>query len=138
MQLSIRQTVLALTLGAFAVMTPGALAVERVLEEKDIAKLAKAAESPADHARVAQQYLWRAKSLEGKADKIERELRSEREGWQPPLATKWPAMVENVRERKERVAMQARRAAKESLELAAQHSKLAGKSLDEIATLSDD
>lgn len=135
---SIKQTILIMAVGAFAWLTPNATAVERVLEEKEIAKLAKSAETPAEHAQVAQQYLWRAKALEAKADKIERELRNERQGWQPPLATKWPAMVENSRERKERVAMQARRAAKESMELAAHHSKLAGKSLDEIATLSDD
>jgi hypothetical protein len=134
----IRQAVLIMTVGAFAVLAPNASAVERVLEEKEIAKLAKSAETPAEHTQVAQQYLLRAKALEEKADKIERELRAERQGWQPPMATKWPAMVENTRERKERVAMQARRAAKESTELAAHHSKLAGKSLDQIATLSDD
>jgi hypothetical protein len=44
-------------------------------------------------------------------------------------------MVVNARERKERLAMQARRAAEESRRLAAHHSKLAGHSLDEIAAL---
>ena len=135
MSRKIKNSILSVTAGAMlALFAPNAMAVERVLEEKEIAKMAREADSPAEHTEVAKQYVWRAEALEAKADKIERELRDEKQGFNQ-MAHKWPAMVQNQRERKERVAMQARRAATEAMRLAEHHSKLAGKALDEIASL---
>jgi hypothetical protein len=108
----------ALTLGVPAV------GAERALESKDIEKLAKVAQSPAEHAKVAKHYRLRAESLTEKADRLEREVR-EQKASPSPMAQKWPAMVVNARERKEQVAMQARRAAQESLMLAERHEDLA-------------
>jgi hypothetical protein len=96
--------------------------------------MAKEADSPTEHAEVARQYLWRAKALETKADQIEKDLLDSKDGYNQ-FNQKWPAMVNSQRERKERTAVQARRAAKESMELAEHHGKLAGKSLDQLAAV---
>jgi hypothetical protein len=129
---------LSIALAAFlAVLAPGAFAAKPVAEAKEISKMAKEADTPAEHAQVAKQYLLRAKALEAKADEIERDLRDQKNGPHNPMATKWPAMVNGARERQERVAMQTRRAAQESYRLAEHHSKLSGRSLDQISSASE-
>jgi hypothetical protein len=92
----------------------------------EVAKLAKEARTPADHAEVAKKYELRAKALEQKADKVEREIQRERATPPSVMETRWPAMVANARERREQLAMQNRRAAEECFRLAAHHRTLAG------------
>jgi hypothetical protein len=95
------------------------------LEASEIDKLAKEAKTVAEHARVAFHYDLRGKQLEEKADKIEREIRQQQAS-PSAMATKWPAMVVNARERRAQTAMQARRAAEECYRLAQHHRTLAG------------
>lgn len=128
-------TTLSLALGTLLALTPGALAGERVPDSKEISQMAKNATTAADHERVAQNYLRHANVLDEKADKLERELNNEKVGPKSPMEIKWPAMVVNARERKERLAMQTRRAAKEAHQLAEHHSKLSGRTLEQIASL---
>ena len=130
-----KQAILTLALGVMLGLTvPAGTAAERVLEAKDIDAIAKTADSPADHAQVAKQYLTRAEALEAKADKLERELRSSASN-RSAMDQKWPALMNGMREKKEQNVVQARRAANESRELAQHHSRLAGRTLEQIAEL---
>ena len=130
-----KQTILTLALGmTLGLMVPAGTAAERVLEAKDIAAIAQTANNPADHARVAKQYLSRAEALEARADKMEGELRASRTN-RSAMDQKWPALMNGMREKKEQNVMQARRAANESRELAQHHSRLAGRTLEQIAQL---
>ena len=117
-------------------MLGGQAAAETAVDSKDLNKRAKAANTPEEHADVARDYVTRARALERKAESIERELRDQRSGPANPMAYKWPAMVSG-REKKESLAMQTRRAAREAYALAELHSKRAGRSLDELATAVD-
>ena len=131
-----KQTTLTLALGMILGLTipAAATAAERVPDVKDIDAIAKTASSPADHVRVAKQYLNRAQSLEAKADKMERDLRGSTNN-RSAMDQKWPALMNGMREKKEQNVMQARRAANESRELAQHHSRLAGRTLEQIAQL---
>jgi hypothetical protein len=124
-----------LSLTALLTLAPGAIAGARLPEAKEIGQMAADARTPADHKQVAKSYVAYAKYMEERADKLDREVQAAKSGPKSAMETKWPAMVVNARERKVRLAMQARRAAEESRRLAAHHSKLAGHSLDEIAAL---
>jgi hypothetical protein len=115
------------TLAAALTLVPGALAGERVPEAKEIGQMAKNAATPADHAKVAQSYAAHANNLDAKAARIEREIEASKPAPKSAMETKWPAMVVNARERKERLAMQARRAAEESRRLAGGTSCQAGR-----------
>lgn len=121
-----------LLFGALLAWSPAALrgtepVQQKPLEAAEIDRMAKSAKSAADHERVAAQYELRGKTLEARADGIEREIRKEQAA-PSAMATKWPAMVANARERREQTAMQARRAAEECYRLAAHHRSLAGDS----------
>lgn len=115
------------TMFAGVLMTgaPAARADEAVLEAKAIAKMASEAQSGAEHEKVAKHYRLRAESLEAKANKLETEVRKQKAAPPNSMEAKWPAMIVNARERKERVAMQLRRAAQECYTLAERHSDLA-------------
>lgn len=119
-----KKSMFPIVFGAALIVGMPAVAAESALGSKDIEKLAKVAQSPAEHAKVAKHYRLRAESLTEKADRLEREVRQQKAS-PSPMAQKWPAMVVNARERKEQVAMQARRAAHESLVLAQRHENLA-------------
>lgn len=129
-----KSLVLSIALGvALSLAAPGAFAGERAVQ-KDLTEMARDASSPADHAKVARQYLDRAEALTAKADKLEQELRAS-EGNKTAMHQKWPGLMNAARDKKERTAMQARRAAQESHNLALHHSRLAGRTLEEIAAL---
>ena len=130
-----KMTTLSITLAAALALVPGAFASERARNAHDIAEMAKSATTPADHARVARGYLEHARSLDAKADKLERDVEAAKSGPKSAMEAKWPAMVTGSRDRKERLAMQTRRAAQEAQRLAEHHSKLAGRSLEQIAAL---
>lgn len=72
------------------------------------------------------EYKDRAAKLEAKAKKHDAEAdRMEKASRSNPMLYKWPAMVKGPIERERRLAMEARRAAAESLEMAAKQSKSA-------------
>ena len=131
-----KQTTLTLALGMILALTvpAAATAAERAPNVKDIDAIAKTASSPADHVHVAKQYLNRAQALEAKADKLERELRASTKN-RSAMDQKWPALMNGMRDKKEQNVMQARRGANEARELAQHHSRLAGRTLEEIAQL---
>ena len=135
MKSSCRMTTLSMTLAAALALVPGAFASDGVRNANELSQMAKNATTPADHARVARGYLTHAKSLDEKAGKLEREVEASKAGPKSAMETKWPAMVTASRDRKEQLAMQARRAAQESQRLAEHHSKLSGQSIDQIAAL---
>lgn len=75
-------------------------------------------------AQTPGEYKDRAAKLEAKAMKHEAEAdRMEKASRSNPMLYKWPAMVKGPIERERRLAMEARRAAAESLELAAKEEK---------------
>ena len=130
-------TTLSLALGALlTVATPGLFAASEVAGSQEIAAIATKASTPDEHSKVARRYLNLAKSLDATAEKLERELRGSDSGPTRAMEQKWPALMSKSgqsRERKERLAMQNRRAAQESYDLARLHSKLAGTTIEQIA-----
>lgn len=68
-----------------------------------------------EHRRNAAKLEQKAVRHEAEADRLAKKSKSN------PMAHKWPAMVQGPIDRERRLAMQARRAASESLELAAKH-----------------
>jgi hypothetical protein len=117
------QTIIALTTAA-ALATAG----EVKLSEEKLSKLSKSAKSQADHKEVSRQYELRASELEAKARVHDQEAErlANRKGYNP-MAHKWPAMVTAPVDRERSKAMQARRAARESMDLMAKHRELAAK-----------
>jgi hypothetical protein len=120
--------------GAMLALSPAAASAgerrgEAPLESAAIAKLAKDAKTPAEHAEVATQYELRGKALEEQADRIARQLQDQKSS-PSAMAAKWPAMVANARERQEQIALQKRRAAEECYSLARHHKTLAGERAD--------
>lgn len=88
-----------------------------------LAALAREARTPSDHATVAKGYRLQAESLEAKA--AEHEARVERlSKHQPPVIHKWPAMGSGDLAKAKRQALDARRAARESRQLADHHLRL--------------
>jgi hypothetical protein len=114
-------------LGILMALTPVA-ASEKPVEPRQIAQLAKDAKTSAGHTEVARQYRAHAASLEQKAIRYEQEARVQDAGPTRAMEQKWPAMIVNARERKARLAVQARRAAQESYRLAGRHERLAQQS----------
>lgn len=98
------------------------------MNDREIQALAQKAKTQAEHEEVARQYELRGKFFETKATRHETEADelSKRGGYNP-MAHKWPAMVQAPIDRARANAMQARRAARESFELAAKHRDLAVK-----------
>jgi hypothetical protein len=127
-------TKLSIALGALLLAaTPGFSA--NAPNSKEVAKMAQTANSPSDHANVAKHYLDLSKQHEAKADKLEKELSRYNPGPTAAMEQKWPALMNASRERKERLAMQSRRAAQEARQLAKHHSQRAGRTLEQIASL---
>jgi hypothetical protein len=93
--------------------------------EKEIAKLADSARTATDHASVAKAYRLRAEAFTEMAEKHEAEVAKKQNGPQIGMASKWPAMSRNSAQREKQKAIDARRAARESEQLAAYHTQLA-------------
>ena len=119
--------------GALLAFAPAAPAAEKNLEPKKLAQLAKDAKTSSEHSDVAKQYRDHAVTLEQRAAKLENEARVQDAGPTRAMAQKWPAMIENMRERKAQMAVQARRAAQESYALAERHESLAQQSGERVA-----
>jgi hypothetical protein len=107
------------------------VAAEKPMEPKQIAQLAKDAQTSSEHAEVAKQYRTHAASLEQKAARYEEQVQDA--GPTRAMEQKWPAMIVNARERKAQLAVQARRAAQESYRLAEHHDKLSQQSGERTA-----
>jgi hypothetical protein len=107
-------------LAGAVLLTPGVKA-EPAVNPGKIEQLAKNASTAAEHSEVARQYRLRAESLEAKALLHEEEAGKLAKRPLPGLAHKWPAMVARPAEQERRLALQARRAARESYELADRH-----------------
>jgi len=111
-------------------MALGALfmsAADIKIDEQKIALQAKNARTAGEHTAVARLYEQRAAAFEAKAQRHDEQADSmaRRDGYNP-MKYKWPAMVQAPIDRERSKAMQARRAARESLELMAHHHRLAG------------
>jgi hypothetical protein len=114
-------------LAASAVFAVAAEPVEpKPVDAKELTAMAKSAKTPEQHLAVAKQYELQAKTFEKKAVQHEQratELRG-KQGYNA-MQYKWPSMARGQEMRESSLAMQARRAAKESLERAAYHREMA-------------
>jgi len=89
-----------------------------------LAQLARDARSPKQHADVARRYRVQAEALDVKAADQEKQAASMTRH-QPGIAHKWPSMVPKALTQAKHDAMDTRRAARESRELADRHQRLA-------------
>lgn len=93
-----------------------------------LADRASQAKTPADHAKVAKSYRLQAEAFDAKA--AEHEARAAALAkHQPGIAYKWPAMAPPDITTAKQQAMEARRAARESRELAEHHLRLSVEAL---------
>lgn len=98
----------------------------QTVNEQNLQQMAKAATTSAQHSEVAKQYTLRAEQFEAKAKKHEAaaaELAARKGNY--AMSQKWPAMTQGPIDREKRLAVEARRAAEESLTLAAKHGQQA-------------
>lgn len=113
---------------AIAVCTALTLSAEPV-DVKKLEASAKSASTPAEHKKVASQYSERAEFFEAKAKKHEAEVeRLSKNTNYNPMAAKWPAVANGPMDYHKRAAVQARRAAEESRQMASNHLEKAGQS----------
>lgn len=96
-----------------------------LIDANKLALMAREAKTPAEHATVAKHYRLRAEAFEAKAQKHEAEAQKLAARPRNPLEVKWPAMARKSWQRESQLAVQARRAAKESYDLADRHIRLA-------------
>ncbi len=87
-------------------------------------RMAESAQCAAEHAEVARGYRMRAEQLEAKAVKHEEKAKELEARPKGPMHHKWPAMAQKPWSKERDLAMQARRAAKESQLLADKHLRL--------------
>jgi hypothetical protein len=98
----------------------------QTVNEKNLQQMAKAATTAVQHGEVAKQYTLRAEQFEAKAKKHEAnaaELAARKNNY--AMTHKWPAMIQGPIDREKGLAVEARRAAEESLTLAAKHGQAA-------------
>jgi hypothetical protein len=104
-----------------AISTAGLWAAEPVSDEK-LMVMAKEAETATEHAAVAKQFRLRAEALEKKAKEHEAQAKNLASS---PMAVKWPGMMPKALQREKQAAIEARRAAQESYQIADRHLRLA-------------
>ncbi len=102
-----------------------AVAAEPVTETAKLHQLAKGAVTAADHVKVAKMYRLQAEALQAKAAVHEDKAKEMDAIPKSPLAHKWPAMAPQKGRQERQLAMQAQRAATESMALASKHIQLA-------------
>ena len=93
---------------------------EPVVEASKLSALARDAQTPAEHAAVAKQYRLRAESFEAQAAEYEQSAKRRQQA-AGPMIHKWPAMAPPAVQKDKQKAVEARRAARESRELAERH-----------------
>jgi len=122
-------TIAALGAAAAILMTTAgagrAMAAEPVTETAKLHRMAREATTAAEHVKVAKLFRLQAEQMEAKAAVHEKKAREYAAAPKSPLAHKWPAMAPQKDRQERELAMQARRAASESLEMAARHTQLA-------------
>ncbi|MGE0592385.1 MAG: hypothetical protein AB7G23_18930 [Vicinamibacterales bacterium] len=90
-----------------------------------LARRSAEATTPAEHASVARDYRLRAEAFEEQAQEHEADAVRLAERRRFPVELKMPAVLRRDGERERRLAMQARRAAREAYERADHHIRLA-------------
>lgn len=116
------------TVAALILTTAGvdrAAAAEPVSETAKLHRMAKEANTAADHAQVAKLFRLQGEAMEAKAAAHEKKAKEFEARPKSPLAHKWPAMAPQQGREERALALQARRAAQESFDLAAKHIQLA-------------
>lgn len=121
---SIRTGLMGMALAAGLLATTGTTRAQNVTKpEAELAELARSATSSTEHARVAKGYRLQADALDARALEFETKVaRSSRNA--PPMAHKWPAIAQPDVVKAREQAMDARRAARESRQLADHHIRL--------------
>ncbi len=121
-----------LTVGRNAFLTLALLLGGGVASAQDtpaqLAQLARDARTSKQHADVARRYRVEADALDAKAADQEKQAASMTRH-QPGIAHKWPSMVPKALTQAKDDAMDARRAARQSRELADRHQRLAVEAL---------
>jgi len=102
-----------------------AIGAEPVAETAKLHKLANGAVTAADHVKVAKMFRLQAEALHAKAAAHEDKAKGLEALPKSPMAHKWPAMAPAKGRQERELALQAQRAARESLELASRHIQLA-------------
>lgn len=102
-----------------------AAAAEPVSEMAKLHRMAQEATTSADHAKVAKLFRLQGEAMEAKASTHEKNAKEFEARPKSPLAHKWPAMAPRQGREERALAVQARRAAQESFDLAAKHIQLA-------------
>lgn len=93
-----------------------------------LAALASEARTSADHAKVAKEYRLQAESFEARAAEHDATV-SRLSKNPPPIAFKWPSMASPDLVHAKQKAVEARRAARESRELADRHLRMSVEAL---------
>ncbi|MBL8233623.1 MAG: hypothetical protein JNL98_34320 [Bryobacterales bacterium] len=118
---------LVVALAASAVFAAAAEPVEpKPMDAKELSAMAKSAQTPEQHLAVAKEYDVQSRYFEKKAVTHEQranELR-DKQGYNA-MQHKWPSMARGQEMRESSLAMQARRASRESFEWAAYHRNIA-------------
>lgn len=104
------------------------------VESAKLERMAEVAKTPKDHVAVAKHYRSQAEQFEQKALKHEAQARKMQNNPNNPMAYKWPAMAGQPWVKERQLAMEARRAAQESLEASERHMRL---SVEALADASD-
>ena len=118
-----RNLLSALSVAMLLAAAAPSMAAEKMDSEK-LQAMAVSARTASEHATVAKHYRVAAESFEAQAAKHEAEANRLKTQPKLGLASKWPSMVPKTEEKERTLAMQARRAAQENLELADRHYRL--------------
>lgn len=129
---TIKLTVGLLAASVAATFTP-AMAKDAKFETAKLEQMAESAQAPVEHVTVAKQYRLRAEEFEAKARKHEAEAQKMEARPRSALEHKWPAMSRQPWIKERQLAMEARRAAKESFEVADRHMRLSVEALAEAS-----
>jgi hypothetical protein len=107
------------------------MAQEKVTKNATLEQMAEAAQTPAEHVKVSKQYRLRAEGFDLKAKQHEDEARKLEKQPRSPIEHKWPAMAKQPWIKERERALEARRAANESREIADRHMRLSVEALAE-------
>jgi hypothetical protein len=120
--MNLRKRTLPIAMMTLALIPAGIAGAEPMVDRGNLEAVAKAAKTPADHAKVAKQYRLRAEEWKTKAEKHEADVKRLKARHKSAMEYKWPAMANNQSlEKARQMAVEARRAALESNELAEYH-----------------
>lgn len=127
----INQTIGILAATIFSMTT--AMAANPVADRGKLERMAESAKTPKEHVEVAKHYRAQAEHFTQKAESHEAEARRLQAAPRSPIEYKWPAMGRQPWIRERQLAMEAHRAAKESLEASDRHMRMSVEQLAEAA-----